>query len=128
MARRLGHVTINADELVVDEHISFATNSPVILEQSYEVLDDVVRILKQHPEIVAVHVHGYTDVRGSTTRNLTLSKLRAEAVIAFLREKGVDQALEATGHGETSPVCDEDTDSCHTRNRRVAFKIVLRQP
>jgi len=121
-------VAIKADELIVDEHISFATNSPVILEQSYEVLDDVVKTLKRHPEIVAVHVHGYTDVRGSTARNLTLSKLRAESVIAFLREKGVEQALQATGHGETSVVCTEDTDSCHTKNRRVAFKIVLRQP
>lgn len=125
---RLGHVTIKADELIMDEHISFATNSGVILEQSYEVLDDVVNILKRHPEIVAVHVHGYTDGRGSVTRNLKLSQLRAEAVVAFLREKGVGQALEATGHGETSLVCTEDTDICHTKNRRVAFKIELRQP
>jgi outer membrane protein OmpA-like peptidoglycan-associated protein len=123
-----GHITIQADELILDEHINFATNSDVILEQSYDVLDDIVRLLKEHTEIVALHIHGYTDTRGNSRRNLKLSEQRATSVANYLREKGVNQSIETTGHGEETPLCTENTEECHTQNRRVAFNITVHSP
>ena len=49
---------------------------------------------------------------------------RSAAVMAALQQRGVEIDLRSSGVGETEPVCEEDTDECHTQNRRVEFLIV----
>jgi outer membrane protein OmpA-like peptidoglycan-associated protein len=47
---------------------------------------------------------GHTDVRGSDDINMALSLARAEAVAAFLRQNGVDVAIETVGKGAREPM------------------------
>src|SRR5690606_15728070 len=93
--------------------------------ESLKVLDALVEVLQQHPEIRKLRVEGHTDVRGSERHNLELSQARAEAVVAYLVRSGVEaHRLEARGFGESEPLQQGDTEEVHATNRRVEFHIV----
>ena len=58
---------------------------------------------------------------GSPSYNLDLSARRAQAVVRYLQERGVDTAkLEARGYGETKPVV---ADRFAGENRRVETRL-----
>lgn len=116
-------VHIDGDHLVIDRHINFASDSHEILEDSFDLLDHIAQLLKNHPEIKTMHVIGHTDASGSAEHNLQLSNRRANSVMAALQSRGVTQTLDADGKGKTQPICTESTPECHRKNRRVEFLI-----
>ncbi|MCH9688179.1 MAG: OmpA family protein [Deltaproteobacteria bacterium] len=116
-------VHIEGDHLTIDQKIHFAVNSDEILEDSNEILDHIATALGNHSEFGTVHVVGHTDASGGADHNQDLSERRAAAVVAALGERGVTQTIDARGAGEAEPVCSEDTDECHERNRRVEFIV-----
>ncbi len=116
-------VHIEGDHLVIDRHINFALNSHEILEDSFDLLDHMAQLLKNHPEITTLHVIGHTDAAGSADYNLKLSDKRAASVVEALRQRGITQNIDSKGKGKSEPVCKEDTDECHEKNRRVEFLI-----
>jgi outer membrane protein OmpA-like peptidoglycan-associated protein len=118
-----GHVTITDDHLEIDDVIQFDTSKATIKPESNELLDDIVKVLKGHQEIAVLHVIGHTDARGDKEQNRKLSDERAKAVVDYLKSKGVTQSIDARGAGPDEPLCTEDSDPCHTKNRRVEFKI-----
>lgn len=108
---------------MIDRHINFKTDSDEILEDSFDLVDHIAQLLKNHPEITTVHVVGHTDAQGNAQHNQQLSDRRANAVVAALKERGVTQSLDAAGKGKTQPLCKENTPDCHAKNRRVEFII-----
>jgi outer membrane protein OmpA-like peptidoglycan-associated protein len=86
------------------------------------VLRSNVQWLKDHPQ-ARFYIEGYTDHRGNIAYNLSLAQRRAEAVRAELLNRGVpaDRILLTVGWGELYPPCDEQTESCWERSRRVRF-------
>ena len=60
------------------------------------------------------------------TSNQQLSQIWAEAVVKYLINNGVNDAIRliATGYGERMPIADNDTDLSRQLNRRVEFKIL----
>ena len=84
-------------------------------------------VLRSHDEITAVRIEGHSDLRGNAAHNLELSERRAAAVAAYLHDHGVPQPVSSEGFGVTRPLCEEDTDECHDRNRRVEFIITVQQ-
>jgi outer membrane protein OmpA-like peptidoglycan-associated protein len=73
---------------------------------------------------LGIGVEGFTDSTGSPEYNLKLSQERADSVMAFMLEQGVDaQRMKAVGFGMESPVADNDTEEGRSKNRRV--QIVL---
>jgi outer membrane protein OmpA-like peptidoglycan-associated protein len=116
-------VHIEGDHLVVDRHINFAFDSHEILADSFDLLDHVASLLKNHAEITKLHVIGHTDSAGGAELNRTLSEKRAAAVMEALRSRGATQTIDAAGKGESEHLCTEDTEACHQKNRRVEFKI-----
>lgn len=117
-------VHIVGDHLTIDRHIHFAHDSDEILEDSFELIDHIALLLSHHPEIAHIKIIGHTDVAGGHAHNVELSNRRAAAVEQALRARGVTIELEHDGVGESEPVCEEDTDECHARNRRVEFLIL----
>ena len=118
-------VHIEGDHLTIDRHINFATDSDEILADSFELLDHVATLINNHSgEIGHLKIIGHTDTDGGHDHNRDLSNRRAAAVENALRERGVTIQLEHDGVGETEPICSEDTDECHARNRRVEFLII----
>ena len=107
------------------DHVYFRTNRATILRRSHPLLRNVAQVLNNHPEIERIRVEGHTDTRGNDDANMTLSQERAEAVVEFLVENGVDRGrLHAVGFGETRPVVEDASSRAdHARNRRVEFNL-----
>lgn len=94
------------------------TNS--LLEQ----LSEVAAALVSVPH-TTVQVIGHTDSVGSETYNLQLSIRRAESVMEYLRQNGIElKRLSADGHGEAEPIADNRKPEGRAENRRV--EILLR--
>jgi OOP family OmpA-OmpF porin len=63
---------------------------------------------------------GYTDSRGNPDANRKLSEDRAQAVVNWLTEHGVERTrLTAKGYGQSRPVGTNSTDAGRQKNRRV---------
>ncbi|MRG94323.1 OmpA family protein [Polyangium spumosum] len=122
----VGEAHFKGDHLEIDHQILFDTDSDHIKEdQSQKVLGDLVTLLKAHPEIVHLSIEGHTDTRGSAEHNQDLSERRAKAVAQYLNNHGLPNVkIDAKGHGNTKPLCTEDSDACHDKNRRVEFLVV----
>jgi outer membrane protein OmpA-like peptidoglycan-associated protein len=76
-----------------------------------------------------VAVEGHTDSRGSLTRNQSLSKRRAEAVVAWLAQRGITvDRMQAWGCGPNRPLESNDTEAGRQTNRRVEFHILVPPP
>jgi peptidoglycan-associated lipoprotein len=68
----------------------------------------------------AVRLEGHCDQRGSAAYNQQLGQRRVDAVFAYLRRRGVAAVqLSGISFGTSRPLCDEATETCHARNRRV---------
>ena len=118
-------VVIAKDKIIITEPVYFATNKDAILKQSYEILDEVARVLIENPQIDLVRVEGHTDDRGRDAYNQELSQRRANSVRRYLIDKGVEKdRLEAVGYGESQPISENETNEGRAKNRRVEFTIV----
>lgn len=117
-------IQIRDNRIQFDDHIYFGSDSDVILEESYPLLDALAETLIDHDEIRTVRIVGHTDAQGSDEHNQDLSERRAASVAAYLASHGVTQTLRPEGRGESEPLCTDETDECHARNRRVEFIIV----
>jgi len=116
---------IEQGQIKIIERVEFATDSARILPSSDSILDAVHEILRLHPEINAVSVEGHTDNVGGATYNKSLSERRAESVVNWLVQHGVDRArLSSQGFGLERPIDVNTTAEGRQRNRRVEFHIL----
>ncbi|MBS2027636.1 MAG: OmpA family protein [Deltaproteobacteria bacterium] len=118
-------VAITRQRLVMRSSITFAGSSARLESQSEAVLDQVARVLKNHPEIVAVTVEGHADVHPLADANLKLSVARAQAVIHYLAAHGVAHGrLQARGYGSTQPLVDRDGSAeAQAQNSRIELRF-----
>lgn len=118
-------VTVQGEQLVLQQQVRFALGSDVILADSDEILTQLVRIIQQHPEIARIAVDGHTDNVGNEPANLALSRRRALSVVRWLIARGIDERrLEARGFGPRQPLVPNDTEAGRNQNRRVEFHII----
>lgn len=121
-------VVITREKLVIKDKVYFDTAKSKIQRRSFGLLDQVARILTEHPDVKRVVVEGHTDSRGSAELNRKLSQARAEAVKTYLVEHGVEATrLEAKGYGPDRPVADNGTAAGREQNRRVEFVIATEE-
>jgi peptidoglycan-associated lipoprotein len=74
-----------------------------------------------------ITVQGQCDERGSAEYNLALGDERAKAVKDYLTSLGVpDTRIAVVSLGKESPVCNDDTESCWSQNRRGHFVITAK--
>lgn len=98
--------------------INFAFNSAVIPPAHFAQLDRIAELLRREPAL-SLAVEGHTDAVGGADYNIELSRRRAEAVVHYLTDHGVDGShLMAVGKGKTEPLVADPMDG---RNRRVQF-------
>jgi outer membrane protein OmpA-like peptidoglycan-associated protein len=120
-------VEVTKQQIVIKEQIQFESGKATIRTVSYPVLDDIVMVLRDYPDI-QVRIEGHTDNVGNDAMNLELSKSRADAVFEYLIAKGVDaRRLVTEGFGETRPIDTNTTTTGKARNRRVEFHILPAQ-
>lgn len=111
---------LERDGRVATQGILFATSSARIRPESTPTLDDIARMLREHPEL-RLGIEGHTDNEGEDAYNQTLSEQRAAAVKAFLVEHHKVDAgrLQTAGHGESRPAADNASPEGRQQNRRV---------
>ena len=72
-----------------------------------------------------IEIEGHTDNIGDEAYNLKLSNERAEAVVDYLLEKGVDKNnIIAQGLGESAPIAENETEEGRAKNRRVEMNVL----
>lgn len=114
-------VVITDRYIKILQKIYFAYNKAVIKEESYPILNQVVQVLMDRPEIT-VEIQGHTDSKGSDKYNLCLSAARAKAVRGYLIAHGIDPSrLTSVGYGESCPIATNKTKEGRATNRRVEF-------
>jgi outer membrane protein OmpA-like peptidoglycan-associated protein len=100
-------------------YINFAFGEATILPESRPVLDEVLSLLLENPDL-KLRVEGHTDDVGSDQANQELSEGRARAVVEALTARGVASSrLASGGYGESRPMADNATEEGRARNRRV---------
>lgn len=99
--------------------INFDTGKATIRPDSEKVLDEILKLATQNPNL-KLRIEGHTDNVGGSAANKKLSEDRAAAVRAWLVQKGVRAAsLSATGLGDSKPAADNSSEDGRARNRRV---------
>ncbi len=118
---------VEGKKIVIMEAVYFVVNKDVIIDESFPVLEEVAKILRENPQIKLVRIEAHTDSDGNDAYNMKLSIARAKAVVKYLTDKaGIDaKRLEWKGLGETKPIVKpEKTSADKQKNRRVEFVIV----
>lgn len=105
-------------------NIYFDFGKDRLSEQSFPELDRTVVFFKDNSE-VKFEIGGHTDSQGPGDYNLILSQARAQAVVDYLVNHGVNRSqLVAHGYGETKPLDTQKTREAEAKNRRVEFKVL----
>jgi outer membrane protein OmpA-like peptidoglycan-associated protein len=116
---QLGATSSDRGQVVTLSSADFAPGQTSFEPADSSRIDNIVQLLKDRSD-VHVLIQGYTDSRGSDSRNQTLSQQRAEAVQQALVERGVDATrIRVEGLGEANPVASNDTAEGRQQNRRV---------
>ena len=128
-AVQTGLVNVNADQLKqqIDAEgkaliygIYFDTGKATIKAESKPTLDAIGELLKRNPDLL-LYVVGHTDDTGDGAANVSLSKQRADSVIAALIKdyKVAANRLQAQGVGPYAPASNNTSDAGKQKNRRV---------
>jgi outer membrane protein OmpA-like peptidoglycan-associated protein len=105
--------------------VQFAHDAATILPVSLPLLEQVVAVLRETPEIRKVRIEGHTDGRGKRAYNRKLSQRRAESVLRNLVTAGIEAArLRAKGFGADQPIAPNTTATNRAKNRRVEFVVL----
>lgn len=106
--------------------IHFAFKSAEMGEGSEPVLEQILGLLRQHPEVQLV-IEAHTDDIGSRDYNIDLSQQRAQSVQAYLLQNGITpERLIPVGHGKNQPIASNKTEDGRSQNRRVEFRMTVK--
>lgn len=106
------------------DNIYFPSGRSQLDGRSEPLLNSLIDIISRCPDLV-IEVAGHTDSDGSASRNMGLSKRRAEAVVRYLIAGDISaDRVQSVGYGETRPVAPNNTPEGKRRNRRIEFTIV----
>lgn len=105
-------------------NVFFDTGKSDLRSESHTELDRLVKLLKDVPSL-KIEISGHTDNTGSATLNEQLSQDRADAVVAYLKQKGIKAArLTSKGYGSSRPVASNNSEEGRQSNRRTEFEIL----
>ena len=105
-------------------NINFETGSAAISGSTRD-LETIYNLLVQAEE-TKLKVVGHTDNVGNSGSNLTLSKGRANSVVAYLTGRGIsqDRFQLVDGKGDSAPIADNSTNVGKAKNRRVEITLL----
>jgi OOP family OmpA-OmpF porin len=119
-------VELKDNKIVITEKIQFEVNKAIIKEESFGLMDEIAKVIKENPHVKKIAIEGHASAEGDKKRNLKLSDDRAKAVMEYLVTKGgIDKArLTAKGYGIERPIASNDTEEGREKNRRVEFNVI----
>ena len=122
--KAIGRVNVTDSKIEIKEQIQFEQGKSVIRNESFALMDEIAKAIKDNDKIKKVLVEGHTSADGDAAVNMRLSDERAKSVMKGLIERGVDaKRLSAKGFGITKPIGDNSDPAGRVKNRRVEFTI-----
>ena len=107
--------------------VNFAFDSAELTADAKKNLDAVAEIFIEFPD-TELMIEGHTDNVGDDDYNMKLSKRRADAVVSYVKSKGVaGKRFKVTAFGSTRPRFDNLTDEGRTKNRRVEIGVAANE-
>ncbi|MGV3631545.1 MAG: OmpA family protein [Bacteroidota bacterium] len=104
-------------------NIFFDHGKATLRAESNAELDRLVKLMQDVPKL-SIEISGHTDNTGSAAVNDGLSQQRAEAVVAYLKAKGITAGrMTAKGYGSNIPVASNNSEEGRQQNRRTEFEI-----
>jgi outer membrane protein OmpA-like peptidoglycan-associated protein len=136
---------------VLVRNVFYEFNRADLTPESTAALDRLAAMLQEHPNIT-IELAAHCDYRGDDKYNMKLSQRRAESVVKYLTEKGIQaDRLTAKGYGESLPkrvnkkllekhpflhendtlseayilaLPTEQQEACNALNRRTEFRVL----
>ena len=137
---------------VLIDNIFYEFDKATLTPESTTSLDELVKLLELNPN-VTIELAAHCDYRGTDKYNEKLSQARAESVVRYLIENGIEkERLTAKGYGESRPKVvtkkmtekytylkegdiltqefidslenEELQEECHQLNRRTEFQVL----
>jgi len=92
---------------------------------AFHLLDEVVDLLVNHPEVHQVRVEAHWDSRLPAAKAQDLTDAQAKAVAQYLVEQGVGQErVLSVGMGAKKPLVPSLGKAARLKNRRIEFVVV----
>lgn len=136
---------------VLIDNIFYDFDKATLRPESTAALDQLVALLKENPN-VTIELSAHTDYKGSSEYNKRLSQRRAESVVKYLAEHGIENdRLTPVGYGKEQPklirkkvaerypflkendvlteayiktLKDDEQEQCNQLNRRTEFRVL----
>ena len=120
---------LTEDNVVIRlNNIFFDFDKSDLKKESIFELDRWVKFLAQYTNINA-EFQGHACWLGTDEYNQSLSERRANAVVKYLVDNGIDASrLVAIGYGETKPIASNETEEGRVQNRRVEIHFKTNLP
>lgn len=121
---------LKAGSKIVLNNVFFDFNKATLDSTSEAELERLYDLMNDNPKL-KVELSGHTDNKGSREYNQKLSEQRAQSVVDYLLNKGIDKKrLVAKGYGPDKPVAPNtnedgsDNELGRAQNRRTEFEIL----
>lgn len=119
-------VVVGQSDVVIRPVIDFAFGSKIPAAESTTLLEEIAKVLADHPEIRAIELTGHSSPDEGNGKALSLA--RAEAVRAILIKLGISaDRLITLGAASDSPRAPNTTNDNRAKNRRLELRVVPRK-
>ena len=116
-------VVVSSKPPAVFEDIHFDLDKYTIMEDAKPTLKAVADWLIKNADAKMIF-EGHCDDRGTNEYNIALGEKRAKSAMDYIVSAGVTKnRLDTISYGEEKPLCEEQTEECWQKNRRVQFII-----
>lgn len=120
-------VVLAGDRLESFQSVKFREDSAEILPESFNLLAHIAATLREDREIASLTIEGHVHPSGNEQADRQLAGERAEAVKAWLAERGVEEErLRARGRGGEVPLVEGDEERAREVNERLEFHVEQR--
>lgn len=118
-------VEVRDNKIEIREKIQFDHAKATIKEESNDLLNEIVDVIKKNPHIKKISIEGHASSEGDAGFNKRLSADRAKSVMQYLIDHGIPkESLQSKGFGSEKPIASNDTEEGREKNRRVEFNII----
>ena len=99
--------------------IYFDYDRDAIRSSQVDNVENNVNAMKKNPG-TKITLEGHADDRGTNEYNMALGDRRARTVFNYMVNVGIERSrLKVVSFGEEQPVCNEASENCWAKNRRV---------
>ena len=108
-------------DVILSSGATFAFGQSTLLPSAYPELDKLVEVMVENPSL-HWRIEGHTDAKGPDWANKKISRERAESVLRYLVQRGINrERFVVIGLGKDYPIADNVTPEGMAKNRRVVI-------